>query len=610
MPQTKTRGTRESLSFTDEEYMSLIASVIQPIMQGNPDLARLQGALRSRNIRSSVTLADSLSSQMYEDPTSHFVGNQVANLVRKYPFSDSPFDPEGNALRKFLKGERKNRRTNLRLRVRRLRRSSDKVTPYVRELNSARTYVRKVLGAFSLEKVQEHCDLSGGASIGVHGNATNLYQKWCSNWSVTPLALDYVLPAVWNHFQAREIVLPGLIKCHDRDVFRQVVLDRVTIVDANKIGFVPKTAKIHRTIAVEPLLNNFLQKGVDVYMRARLKHVGIDLTDQSRNQRLAKQGSENWLDQDPWVTIDLANASGSLTLELCRTLLPVEWFEYLDSIRSACYTHQGKVSYYESFVSMGNGFCFPLESLIFASLCSAAGCDDFSVYGDDIIVRRSRALLLIELLRYCGFETNVDKTFLTGPFRESCGSDWYAGEDVRPYVSDGKLDSIPAIFAAHNGTLRNRRTRFFFEEFRETLRQRVPLKYRYMGLSGQVPDCYFVVPQDMFLSSPSSRWSRDMQTWIWKAFIGTPVPDPDAVNPPWEVDQYSALRGANPDELYTLRYTTRRRTTWISAPTDEGTVLPLSIGKGVIRVASKKLWINVDRKLRSSPLRLPLLPES
>jgi len=86
---------------------------------------------------------------------------------------------------------------------------------------------------------------------------------------------------------------------------------------------------------------------------------------------------------------------------------------------------------------MGSGITFPLETLIFWGIgkacASLTGHDSLvSVYGDDIICRRGNAALFIEVLRYCGFKVNTEKSFLFGPFRESCGEDWWAGDRVVP----------------------------------------------------------------------------------------------------------------------------------------------------------------------------------
>jgi hypothetical protein len=91
---------------------------------------------------------------------------------------------------------------------------------------------------------------------------------------------------------------------------------------------------------------------------------------------------------------------------------------------------------------MGNGFTFELETLLFLALAwvstelsdeTPVFKENLTVFGDDIIVPVKALRLLENALRFCGFEPNPEKTFGDGPFRESCGGDFFLGEDVRPY---------------------------------------------------------------------------------------------------------------------------------------------------------------------------------
>lgn len=89
----------------------------------------------------------------------------------------------------------------------------------------------------------------------------------------------------------------------------------------------------------------------------------------------------------------------------------------------------------QMFSSMGNGYTFELETLIFAALAHACGGkvgQDTFVYGDDILVPTEISADVLALLRYSGFTPNQKKTFTTGHFRESCGGDFLMGHDVRP----------------------------------------------------------------------------------------------------------------------------------------------------------------------------------
>jgi hypothetical protein len=99
---------------------------------------------------------------------------------------------------------------------------------------------------------------------------------------------------------------------------------------------------------------------------------------------------------------------------------------------------------------MGNGATFSLETLIFASILDACcGHARYSVYGDDLIVPRDNVARVIMALKYVGFIVNTDKSYTDGPFRESCGKDYYRGTDITPFY----LRSTAAWdkpYAAHN----------------------------------------------------------------------------------------------------------------------------------------------------------------
>lgn len=203
----------------------------------------------------------------------------------------------------------------------------------------------------------------------------------------------------------------------------------------SRFDMVPKNFKTHRGIAIEPEMNMFFQRGTGKVLKRFLKRVGIDLSTQSYNQYLALVGSRT----GSLVTIDLEAASDSISCVLVEFLLPRKWFEWLDLIRSKRIEIDGEFVKLEKFSSMGNGFTFELETLIFWALTDACrelyGVDDnrVAVYGDDIICHNSYASDLIEVLGLCGFRTNTEKTFLDGPFRESCGKHYFHGIDVTPF---------------------------------------------------------------------------------------------------------------------------------------------------------------------------------
>lgn len=217
------------------------------------------------------------------------------------------------------------------------------------------------------------------------------------------------------------------------------------------VDFVPKNAKTHRPITKGGSLNMMIQLAFGDYMTRRLRAFGVDLTDQERNQKLALEGSLS----GNLATLDLESASDTISTEVVYALLPIDWAHALDVCRSSKAWLDGDLIKLEKFSSMGNGFTFPLESLIFWALSSCASDDGFaSVYGDDIIVSTSSVPLVREILTVFGFSLNFAKSYWKGSFRESCGADYIRGIDIRPCYQKN-LISPEELFRLHNFYVRD-----------------------------------------------------------------------------------------------------------------------------------------------------------
>lgn len=226
------------------------------------------------------------------------------------------------------------------------------------------------------------------------------------------------------------------------------------LVKHSKLLFVPKRNDISRTICVEPNLNMFFQLGLANIIEQRLRQVyALDLTTQPEfNRELARQGSID----GSYATIDLSSASDSLSIGVLRDILPRDFFNWLDILRTpSTKLPDGRTVQLNMISTMGNGFTFPLETLIFAAVVDSAYRVDgtvlrrnqrlergnpeavslkvgnFAVFGDDIIVRTSVVPKVLRLLWLLGFSVNREKTFVEGPFRESCGADFFNGRFVR-----------------------------------------------------------------------------------------------------------------------------------------------------------------------------------
>jgi len=223
----------------------------------------------------------------------------------------------------------------------------------------------------------------------------------------------------------------------------------------NKVITVPKDAKTNRVIAVEPGINLWFQKALGDMIGTRLRRVGIDLRYQSRNQALAKICSKD----GSLATVDLSSASDSISRSVVEALLPPSWFSLLDSSRSHYGALKDRTVLWEKFSSMGNGFTFQLESLIFYAI--AKSCTEYigsdlsvSAYGDDVILPTSAFGMFSEMMAFYGFRVNMKKSHFSGLFRESCGAHYFSGIDVKPVYLKDTLTSIQSVYRFANAVRR------------------------------------------------------------------------------------------------------------------------------------------------------------
>lgn len=274
------------------------------------------------------------------------------------------------------------------------------------------------------------------------------------------------------------------------------------IVPGNRIVTVPKNYKTDRTIAIEPCMNMYVQKGIGGLMRRKLRRVGVDLDDQSRNQRMALIGSL----AGTLATIDMSMASDTVSYEIVRLLLPPDWFEALEQSRSMFgILPSGERLRYQKFSSMGNGYTFELESAIFYCLASAVATlqrvdgSRICVYGDDVIVPTQMAHEFLEVISFCGFKPNEKKTFLDGPFRESCGKHFFSGYEVTPFYVKKPPKTLSDLFKLHNQFYRwcSRMSWMdldgpFYRSLRDGLRHLAPVPWRRPRLPDGFGDGAFI----------------------------------------------------------------------------------------------------------------------
>jgi hypothetical protein len=244
-----------------------------------------------------------------------------------------------------------------------------------------------------------------------------------------------------------------------RPLYDELVLPRPSLVKGSKLAFVPKKVGEMRAICIEPSVNMLLQKPIGRWIRRKLKaYFGINLRDQSRNRRMAHLGSLC----DSFSTLDLSSASDLNAYVLVLELLPPRWFQVLDSLRSEQYWDPMEKTFrpFEKFSTMGNGFTFELETLIFSAVVTAGirlwGDPEFKqrdmvTYGDDIVVPKAYYSLAVQSLAVIGHSPNLKKSYASGPFRESCGGDYFNGWDVTPVkIKELRLEDPTTVIEIHN----------------------------------------------------------------------------------------------------------------------------------------------------------------
>lgn len=279
-----------------------------------------------------------------------------------------------------------------------------------------------------------------GASVGaVNGSE---YAKMYSS------PLTATSEVLYRAYRASHHVNPDLAHA---ELIRFAKFGRARLVEGNRLGFVAKQKDISRITCTEPVLNMYGQLGLGSLIERRLiTYFGIDLSTQpTMNRDLARMGS---LADGTYCTIDLKSASDSISLKMLQEIIPKDAFAFFDLLRSKeTLLPDGRRVKLNMVSTMGNGFTFPLQTAIFASVVSAAydmhgirtmksrgsSPGNFGVFGDDIVVLKAVYRTTVRLLNILGFTVNADKSFSEGPFRESCGGDYYYGHDVRGiYVKD------------------------------------------------------------------------------------------------------------------------------------------------------------------------------
>jgi hypothetical protein len=380
-----------------------------------------------RNEEHTVLCGLSVRPENYQEPRQFAEDYQVVGLLRKslnIP-GQTEESRKAKALDKFLVAEAHNAETNARL-------SEATLPDWFGEFSSN---VLRVLGPLDTEALDEIASLGKfgpGAAVGVRSEGLVPSIKY----DAKPVSTSDLAP-----------YLPGLMPWMVTDYWGENLREKSGVVEGNRHFTVRKDWDIDRCAATEPLWNSFLQAGIGRKMVRRLMKFGVDLHDQRLNQALASM-AELW----GLSTVDLTSASDMMCRELVwlalcynGTTVGKRWFHLLDTARSKSMKIGKDFRRLEMFSSMGNGFTFPLETIIFlAVIMTVVPWQDrclATTYGDDIVVPQRSVHRVVECLEYLGFQVNGKKTCLAGTFFESCGTDWFQGHEVRPFFLRKEDDS-------------------------------------------------------------------------------------------------------------------------------------------------------------------------
>lgn len=302
---------------------------------------------------------------------------------------------------------------------------------------------------FSEAEIWRKSDVGPGVAVGATGESF-LEKAGLSKLTATS---EWLYDSYVSSFERSSLWV-------DAEISRILHHGRLDVIRGSVLSFAPKTTEVSRVIQPQPSLNMMFQKGMSSLIEQRLKAVyGIDLRIQPRiNSELARRGSVDGI----YGTIDLKSASDTIAYELVEELLPRQVLAWFNISRIPCYRVKGgEDQELHMLGTMGNGWTFSFQTLLFAAIVTAVyrifdvklerpvvhgrkpvtwlededltviKHGNFAVFGDDIIVRRDMYDHVTRVLGVLGFIVNDDKSFNTGHFRESCGTDWFNGVNIR-----------------------------------------------------------------------------------------------------------------------------------------------------------------------------------
>ena len=302
--------------------------------------------------------------------------------------------------------------------------------PIVRSIVfGARGYADQILGDFSNLEICERATFGKKSSVGIPMRKACEGERYEAPITGSSEHIEWFdkFYGAWNrpahgYAQARA----ALVK---KPPYREIDTLEAILVD--------KTWKSLRMIMPNTTLGSLYSGGLGRVIEERLRNYGYDIKRlQPVHGELARFGSLT----GSLVTADQSLASDNITCQLVDALLPRKWANACKFGRIGKMVLNGNELVTPTFSTMGIGFTFPLQTLIFLCLllairdhCKLDEQAVVSVFGDDLIYATEMHSLVADVFPSLGLVLNADKTFATGDFRESCGHDYFRGVDVRPF---------------------------------------------------------------------------------------------------------------------------------------------------------------------------------
>lgn len=248
----------------------------------------------------------------------------LQQVLRKYPAFDLGVDRRAAALESFRDDEKRNRETN-----QRLLNSDPGLTPRVRRaFDVACRKAVGILGRFDPREFVARVRFGPGSTTSRTRCEASTADKLSTTSHVTHRASGLATLVLDEYPLWNEVL----------DLYSVPILEH----EYGEVLCVPKNALTDRIIEKGPDLNVAMQLGVGACIRARLYEAGIDLNDQSINQRrafLSSLSAEKHGMSTRNATLDLKSASNSVTTSFVWRLLgnhsrdhaDLRWYELLDA---------------------------------------------------------------------------------------------------------------------------------------------------------------------------------------------------------------------------------------------------------------------------------------